>query len=81
LEAKQIFGTAFAATESETARNNDRARRLRTFEYEGKAVEMLSHLKIGVKPSIAQTWRAHFFWDAANQRIVIGHCGKHLDHE
>jgi hypothetical protein len=81
LEAKSVFGNSFAPTESETVRNNDRARRLRTFVYEGEAIEMPAHLKIGVKPSIAKTWRAHFYWDAAHQRIVIGHCGKHLDHE
>jgi succinate dehydrogenase flavin-adding protein (antitoxin of CptAB toxin-antitoxin module) len=79
--AKDIFGdTAFAPTESETVKNNRRARELRTFVYEGEHVEMLKHLIIGVKPSKFDTMRTHFHWDARKQIIVIGHCGKHLDH-
>jgi hypothetical protein len=38
-------------------------------------------LKIGVKPSDATTFRAHFHWDAAKRLVVLGHCGKHLDHD
>jgi hypothetical protein len=45
----------------------------------GKQIEMLKHLRIGVKDSAAETLRIHFHWDAKDQRIVIGHCGKHLD--
>jgi len=80
-EAKDVLGSAFAANESESARNNKQAKALRTFPYEGQSVEMMQHLKIGVKPdSLAETWRAHFHWDAKRRRIVIGHCGRHLDH-
>ncbi len=78
-DARAVFGNAYAANESETARNNKRARELRSFEYKGKQVEMMKHLKIGVKDSTAETWRLHFHWDAEETRIVIGHCGKHLD--
>ncbi len=39
---------------------------------------MTNHLKIGVKPSDAETLRIHFDWDAEKKMIVIGHCGKHL---
>jgi hypothetical protein len=79
-DARAVFGNSYAANESETARNNKRARELRTFEYRGKPVEMMKHLKIGVKDSTAETWRLHFHWDAEEKKIVIGHCGKHLDH-
>lgn len=79
-DARAVFGNSYAANESETARNNKRARDLRCFEYKGKQVEMMKHLKIGVKESTAETWRLHFHWDAEDAKIVIGHCGKHLDH-
>lgn len=78
--AKQVFGEAYTGKESETVEHNSRARQLRTFEYLGRPVEMMSHLKVGVKPSVAKTWRLHFFWDADRKKLVVGHCGKHLDH-
>lgn len=79
-EAKGVFGNAYAPNESETARKNKRARALRTFQYKGVGVEMMKHLKIGVKESVSETWRLHFHWDAVDKKIIIGHCGKHLDH-
>jgi hypothetical protein len=81
-QAIQVFGnTSFAARESETVENNKRARSLRTFTYKGDSVEMMRHLKIGVKPSDATTFRCHFHWDPQDQVVVIGHCGCHLDHD
>jgi hypothetical protein len=79
-EARKVFGSAYAARESETVEGNKRARALRTFNYEGKPIEMWKHLKIGTKPSAAETLRIHFEWDPRKSRIVIGHCGSHLDH-
>ena len=81
-KAVDIFGnTSFAARESETVENNKKARALRSFSYKGESVEMMRHLKIGVKQSDATTFRCHFHWDADDQVIVIGHCGGHLDHD
>ncbi|KAB2966066.1 MAG: hypothetical protein F9K16_00160 [Thermoanaerobaculia bacterium] len=77
--ARGLFGDSYAARESETVATNRRARDLRTFNYSGESVRMESHLRVGVKDSIATTWRCHFLWDSVRQRIVIGHCGKHLD--
>lgn len=62
-EARPRFGNSYAPRESETVMNNKKARELRTFEYVGKPVEMWRHLKIGVKPSVAETMRVHFLWD------------------
>jgi hypothetical protein len=39
----------------------------------------MAHLRIGTKDSIADTLRVHFRWFADEQKIVIGHCGKHLN--
>lgn len=80
-EARAIFGNAFSAKESETVEGNKRARALRTFSYKGKPHEMMMHLRIGNKPSVAETFRAHFEWDADSKKVVLGHCGKHLDHK
>ncbi len=79
-EARRVFGSAYSARESESVESNRKARSIRTFVYEGKPIEMWRHLKIGVKPSLTETLRIHFEWDGAKKRIVIGHCGKHLDH-
>ncbi|MGD9790227.1 MAG: hypothetical protein AB7Q00_01785 [Phycisphaerales bacterium] len=79
IEARTVFGKSYSAKESETVEKNKKAQSLRTFVYNGKPVTMMKHLKIGVKDSVATTFRAHFEWDPAGKKIVIGHCGKHLD--
>lgn len=77
--ARKVFGrNEYAATESERVTANSAMRRLRGFEYEGKTVEMLRHLKIGVDDDETKTLRIHFYWDAQKEKIVIGHCGRHL---
>lgn len=81
-QAGEIFGkTAFAARESEKVENNTKAKALRTFTYKSENILMMRHLKIHVKESDATTCRIHFHWDAKDERIVIGHCGGHLDHD
>lgn len=71
MDARSVFDEAYSR-ESETVENNKRARRLRTFSYDGKQIEMMKHLKIGT------TLRIHFEWDAENRKIIVGHCGVHL---
>jgi hypothetical protein len=77
--ARQVFGSAFASTESERVATNGGARKRRTFVFLGQALAMLPHLKIGRKDSVAETLRIHFEWVAEHQTIVIGHCGPHLN--
>ena len=77
-EARQVFGNAYAAKESETVERKKEARERRTFEYRGTPLLMQKHLKIGVKDSAAKTIRVHFEWIAAEARIVIGYCGPHI---
>jgi hypothetical protein len=79
-QARRIFGASYSARESETVESNKRACHLRTFEFLGQPIEMMKHLKIGVKDSIAETLRIHFEWDHGSRRLIIGHCGPHLDH-
>lgn len=75
-KARQVFGDSFAAKEAESISKQGLKRR--TFPYKGQEIEMLKHLRIGVKDSASETLRIHFHWDAIEQRILIGHCGKHL---
>lgn len=77
-DAKTVFGqNEYAANESSVL-SNDGVRR-RTFVYNSMAIKMLKHLKYGYKDSLAETIRIHFEWFDGEQKIVIGHCGKHLD--
>ena len=79
LLAGRVFGSnSYAPRESQTIERNNRARRERTFTYNGKTVEMWQHLKIGAKDSESRTLRIHFCWDEELQQVVIGHCGRHL---
>ena len=77
-EAQAIFGDDFALNESESTRDNPITRRERTFAYKGQAIEMMKHLKIGVRHDTSTTIRVHFEWVADERKIVIGHCGPHL---
>jgi len=78
VQASAFFGSAtFASKESNIL--SAKGRRLRTFQYDDKAIFMGSHLRIGVKESPNACWRCHFHWDAQHCVIVVGHCGKHLD--
>lgn len=77
-EAKKPLGASYAAKESERVANNDGALSRRTFDYRGRPVEMVKHLKIGRKDSISETIRVHFEWFAEDRQIVVGHCGRHI---
>lgn len=76
-QARAAFGSAFAAKEADTLSKN--GREYRTFSHAGRDILMEKHLKIGVKDSLAETLRVHFEWFPDEEKIVIGHCGKHLD--
>jgi hypothetical protein len=77
-EAKAAFGRQdYSPVESFHLTPKGRARR--TFRYQGQDLFMERHLRHGVKDSSAETLRIHFEWIASERRIVIGHCGKHLD--
>lgn len=77
-QAKAVFGqNAYSA--NETSVISKEGRRRRTFSYRGRDFLMEKHLKHGVKDSLAETLRVHFEWLSDEGKIVIGHCGKHLD--
>lgn len=75
-EARQIFGDNYSAREAMSL--STRGRKLRTFTYNGEEIEMMKHLKYGVKDSPAETIRIHFEWFSDEQKFVIGYCGPHI---
>ena len=76
-EARKLFGSSYSAKEKTVLTNQGRERR--TFAYCGERIQMDKHLKIGTADNASDTLRIHFEWIAAEKRIVIGHCGRHLD--
>jgi hypothetical protein len=77
-EARKLFGTkSYSAKERTILTKGGKERR--TFEYQDKRIQMDKHLKIGTADNAADTLRVHFEWLADEKRIVIGHCGQHLD--
>ena len=76
--ARKVFGSNYAARESDTVQGTSDAMRRRVFDYNGTPVEMMKHLKIGRKDSVAETIRVHFEWFADEGRIIIGYCGRHI---
>lgn len=78
LEGKRVLGEKYAQNEGNAL--TTAGKRRRTFEYKGREVTMEKHLKLGNKDSISETLRVHFEWLNDEKIIVIGHCGKHLDH-
>jgi len=78
-EARKVFGgNVFASKESDPVMKNPKLRSYREFDYEGEKVQMFSHVKIGIRNDVNKTIRIHFYWDNQCQKIIIGHCGKHL---
>jgi dsDNA-binding SOS-regulon protein len=77
VEARKQFGKSYSAKEKSTLSKSGEDRR--TFVYASKPLRMDKHLKIGTADNQADTLRIHFEWVAEEKRIVIGHCGKHLD--
>jgi len=76
VEARKVFGDEFAAKEAKLSK---RGIKLRTFTWKGREFVMEKHLKDGVKQSDAECLRIHFEWMPDEKRIVVGHCGGHLD--
>lgn len=76
-KARGIFGREeYAAKE---ANLTTRGKKLRTFPCAGKNVVFEQHLKFGTSEHTAEGLRVYFNWDGRNKKIVIGHCGAHLD--
>ena len=67
---KHFNNNEFASDECDKVPNSKR-----TFE----GFLMREHLRIGNNKSSETGWRCHFCYDHKSQKIIIGHCGKHLN--
>ncbi len=78
VDARRCFGKdEFAAKDKENL--SARGKKLRTFRWKDADHLMEMHLKDGVKFSDAECLRIHFKWFPDERRLVVGHCGGHLD--
>lgn len=49
-------------------------------QYEGQEIDIEPHIKNGNKNSDPRSVRIHFAYDpSVSEKILVGHCGKHLD--
>ena len=75
FEAQSGFELTFR--EMKNIKNGDIYRKLRTVTYEGQPKEANAHVK-GKGTRKGESLRVHFFADYARNKIVIAHCGEHL---
>ena len=70
-------GIEMTLTETKATKANQDCVRLRQRSYKGKTIDITPHLK-GKGKSKMDPFRLHFYFDEESQKIVIGHCGCHL---
>ena len=74
---KHESGLELAMTEGKATKAHPRLVKLRIVSFEGKEWDITPHIKYGVKPP--RCLRIHFALDGDNKRVIIGHCGDHLE--
>lgn len=77
VDARKCFGNSYAPKEKDTISREGKQRRI--FSYKGQSIEMMKHLKIGTAGNKTETLRIHFEWISTEGKLVIGHCGAHLN--
>lgn len=75
FEAQSGFELTFR--EMKMIKAADTYNKLRTVTYEGQLKEIMAHVK-GKGTKKGESLRVHFFADYARSKIVIAHCGEHL---
>jgi hypothetical protein len=66
-------GFRLALSESSETKKDKSLMRLRKDTFEGKEIDITPHVKVGA------TFRIYFAVDRDAQRLIVGHCGEHLD--
>ena len=51
----------------------------RRFRHKKRNIEIQAHIKIGTQHDQSKTLRLYFCFDKKTKKLIIGHCGKHLD--
>ena len=70
-------GLGLAMTEGRQTKRDPNLLKLRTIVYEGKEISIAPHVKSGTKKP--KLLRVYFCPDQEKKKIVVGHCGDHLD--
>ena len=70
-------GLGLAMTEGRQTKRDPSLLKLRTIVYEGKKISIVPHVKSGTKKP--KLLRVYFYPDQEKKRIIVGHCGDHLD--
>lgn len=73
---QNLTGLECSLGESELTSGNKKMLKKRRVVVDGKAYACCAHVKKGNNTS---SLRIHFDFDEENRRIVLGHCGKHLE--
>jgi hypothetical protein len=74
---KEKTGFDLGMSEGRSTKRDKKFMKLRQDVFEGRAIDFIPHVKIGNREP--RLLRVHFFVDQDKKRIVIGHCGGHLD--
>jgi len=81
IDLERVFrektGFDLGMSEGRSTKRDKKFMKLRQDVCEGRTVEIIPHIKVGSKEP--RLLRVHFFVDNDKKRIVIGHCGGHLD--
>jgi hypothetical protein len=70
---RDATGLELAMSEGKLTQRDKGLMRLRRDSFEGREIDITPHVKSG------PTFRLYFAVDAAQKRIIVGHCGDHLD--
>ena len=70
-------GLDLAMTEGRQTKRDPSLLKLRTIVYEGKEISIVPHVKSGTKKP--KLLRVYFYPDQEKKKIIVGHCGEHLD--
>ncbi len=75
FESRTRFGLTW--TESKETKRDNRLMAKRRFVHDGKEWDMTPHVKWGT--TAPKCLRIHFAVDRDAKRVIVGHCGDHLD--
>lgn len=71
-------GLALSFTESSQTNKSAKLKQLRERRYDGRIIDISPHVK-GTSGTRKEKLRVHFAIDQKTRKIVIGHCGAHLE--
>ncbi len=76
VEFKNKTGFNVAMSEGNMTQRDAKLMRLREREYQGRKIDITAHVGVAKPPA----WlRIHFAVDHASGKLVIGHCGDHME--